>query len=190
MHSSIIAIDPGPVQSAVLWLSGGEPTGRSEGSVLMQRIWNNHDALEILNSPMINETNPDVISIEMVASYGMPVGAEVFDTCYWAGRFAQLAHRWSVPVQLVYRKDVKMHLCNSMRAKDSNIRQALIDRYGPGKEKAIGNKYDRGPCYGIKKDIWSALAVAVYTFDTLTDEQLAEMNKPYIARRLNGLTAE
>lgn len=190
MHSSIIAIDPGPVQSAVLWLSGGEPTGRSEGSVLMQRIWNNHDALEILNSPMINETNPDVISIEMVGSYGMPVGAEVFDTCYWVGRFAQLAHRWSVPVQLVYRKDVKIHLCNSMRAKDSNIRQALIDRYGPGKEKAIGNKYDRGPCYGIKKDIWSALAVAVYTFDTLTDEQLAEMNKPYIARRLNGLTAE
>jgi hypothetical protein len=178
MHRNIIAIDPGPVQSALLWLSEGEPTGRSEGSVLTQNIWHNDNALELLKT-MINNTAPDVISIEMVASYGMAVGAEVFDTCYWAGRFAELAHRWRVPVLLVYRKDVKMHLCHSMRAKDSNIRQALIDRFGPGKEKAIGTKDNRGPCYGIRKDIWSALAVAVYTLDTLTDEQLAEINKPY-----------
>ena len=144
----------------------------------MQNIWRNDNALELL-ATMIQNTAPDGIAIEMVASYGMAGGAEVFDTGYWAGRFAELAHRWRVPVQLVYRKDVKMNLCHAMRGKDSNIRQALIDRFGPGKEKAIGTKAQRGPCYGIRKDIWSALAVAVYTFDTLTEEQLAEMNKPY-----------
>ena len=37
------------------------------------------------------------------------------------------------------RQEVKLHLCNSARAKDANIRQALIDRFG-GKDKAIGRK--------------------------------------------------
>jgi hypothetical protein len=58
------------------------------------------------------------------------------------------------------RKDVKLHLCGSPRAKDANIRQALLDRYG-GKEKAIGSKHQRGPLYGIRSHLWAALAVAV-----------------------------
>jgi hypothetical protein len=47
-----------------------------------------------------------------------------------------------------------------MKAKDANIRQALIDIYG-GNDKAIGNKKTPGPLYGIKGDLWAALAVAV-----------------------------
>ena len=81
------------------------------------------------------ETNKDCcfdifreIVIEMIASYGMPVGKEVFETCVWIGKFAQAS---GIKEEYIYRKEEKMNLCHSMKAKDSNIRQALIDRFGP-----------------------------------------------------------
>ena len=53
-----------------------------------------------------------------------------------------------------------MYLCHSMKAKDGNIRQAILDLYG-GKDVALGNKKRPGPLYGVSKDIWAALAVAI-----------------------------
>jgi hypothetical protein len=97
----------------------------------------------------------DLVSLEMIASYGMPVGATTFKTCVWIGRFIELAR---TPIRLVYRKDIKMYLCGSMRAKDGNVRQALIDLLG-----TQGTKKDKGPTYGISSHSWAALAVAVYT---------------------------
>jgi hypothetical protein len=87
----------------------------------------------------------------------MAVGREVFETVHWAGRFTEAAHPMRV-VQLP-RRTVKLRLCQDSRARDSNIRQALIDRFG-GKA-AIGTTKARGPLYGISKDVWSALAIAV-----------------------------
>jgi hypothetical protein len=98
--------------------------------------------------------------IEMIASYGMAVGAEVFDTCVWIGRYVQAWHSPDA-VRLIYRKQVKLHLCGTTKAKDTNIRQALLDKFGPGKDKAIGKKAAPGPLYGVKTHAWSALAVAV-----------------------------
>lgn len=63
----------------------------------------------------------------MIASYGMPVGKEVFETCVWIGKFAEAS---GMKENYIYRKEEKMNLCHSMKAKDSNIRQALIDRFG------------------------------------------------------------
>jgi|HubBroStandDraft_6_1064221.scaffolds.fasta_scaffold1411410_1 hypothetical protein len=61
--------------------------------------------------------------IERVASYGMPVGEEIFKTVYWSGRFAQSFGADNV--QRVPRLKVKLHLCHDSRAKDANI-----DRFG------------------------------------------------------------
>lgn len=72
----------------------------------------------------------DLIVIEMIASYGMPVGESVFQTCVWIGRFVELGIFYEKPTTYIYRKDEKMNICHSMKAKDSNIRQALIDRFG------------------------------------------------------------
>jgi hypothetical protein len=104
----------------------------------------------------------DLAAIEQVRSYGMAVGAEVFDTCVETGRFVQAVADWVVgrEVILIPRMDVKMHLCHSPRAKDGNVRQALLDRLGP-----VGTKSNRGPCYGVSGHAWAALAVAVVAWD-------------------------
>ena len=117
----------------------------------------------------------DRVAIEFVQSFGMPVGREVFETCKWVGQFMEAvsfsrtdcpAHVENEPT-LIYRKEVKMTLCNSLRAKDKNIRQAIIDifpRSGGGKTPQIGTKHNQGPLFGVTSHVWSALAVAI-TFD-------------------------
>ncbi|MGN1298123.1 MAG: hypothetical protein ACI4VH_06915 [Clostridia bacterium] len=59
----------------------------------------------------------------------------MFETCVWIGRFKEIAIVRNIEVEYIYRKDEKMNICHSMKAKDSNIRQALIDRFG-----AVGTK--------------------------------------------------
>lgn len=98
----------------------------------------------------------DTVAIELVRSYGMPVGAEVFDTCIEIGRFVEVAEAVGAIVDLIPRQHVKLELCGSPRAKDPNIRAALIDIFGgPGAEKK------GGPLAGVKSHAWAALAVAV-----------------------------
>lgn len=146
----ILAIDPGPAESA--WLTYNIVTG-SVGH--FAKVDNDH----ILAFLRHASTEITEVVIEKVESFGMAVGAEVFETVYWSGRFAEAAH--PRPVERIGRKAVKLHLCGSMRAKDANIRAALLDRYGPGKENAVGTKAHPGPLYGLSGDTWSALAVAV-----------------------------
>ena len=144
----ILALDPGTTQSAyVLW------DGKR---VLESAIVPNPRLIEILECGQLpsGQINCDYLACEMIASYGMAVGREVFETCVWIGRFLQ-AHRG--PHRLVYRKDVKLHLCGSPRAKDGNIRQALLDKHGP-----VGTKGNPGPLYGVRSHVWAALAVADY----------------------------
>ena len=102
--------------------------------------------------------NDHILAIEMVASYGMAVGKEVFETVFWIGRFWEACYKLSKTK--IYRKDVKINLCGSMKAKDANIRQALIDRFG-----VVGTKKHQGFFYGFKSDIWSAYAVLVTYHD-------------------------
>lgn len=160
---TILAIDPGPERSAWLVFDRGRPVDFS--------IDANPGVLAV-----IADSPADVLAIESIASYGMSVGAEVFETCVWSGRFIQAWHHQAAPwpdestAHRVYRRDVKLHLCGTARAKDANVRQALIDRYGPGKDKAIGRKASPGPLYGVSSHAWAALAVAVTAADTLALE--------------------
>jgi hypothetical protein len=145
---SIIAIDPGTTESGWVQVTAG--------MVVDHGIDPNAKVLQMLQFwPKLG----DMLAIEMIASYGMAVGREVFETCVWIGRFQQA---WLKPddVKLIFRKDVKLHLCGNPRAKDPNIRQALLDLLGPQ-----GTKKAPGPTYGMRSHTWPALGVAVTAAD-------------------------
>jgi hypothetical protein len=145
--TTIFAIDPGPIESGYVVMRGGVI---SEHGIIP------NPALKILLWDF--QFQPCIVAIEMIACYGMAVGAEVFETCLWIGEFR--GYMRPRPTTLCYRKDIKLHLCGTTTAKDANVRQALIDRLGPP-----GTKKNPGPTYGIKGHVWSALAVAVYAAD-------------------------
>lgn len=148
---SYIAVDPGTTESAYVIYESGR--------ILDKGILHNLDLRNKLSDWFMDSDRPEKLYIEMVASFGMSVGAEIFETVLWTGRFIEA---WQGTFEKVYRKDVKIGLCGTMRAKDANIRQALIDHFGPGKELAVGRKASPGPLYGVSKDVWAALAVAVF----------------------------
>ena len=170
----ILAIDPGPTQSG--WCELDAHRVRACG------VLHNAQMLERVRS-----TEAPVLAIEMIASYGMPVGREVFETCVWIGRYQQA---WSKPdaVRLVFRKEVTMHLCGSARAKDPNVRQALIDLFpatGGGATPQIGTKGRPGPLYGVSSHAWPALGVAVTVWNALARLQGLPLRAP-----VNDMLAE
>lgn len=143
----ILAIDPGTTDgAAVVW-------SPFDKKVVTSVILPNSDLLEFT----ANQQYTDRVYCEMIASYGMAVGQETFETCVWIGRCEQICVDRGWKFHRVYRKDVKMWHCCSMKAKDSNIRQAVIDKYG-----STGTKKSPGPLYGIASHKWSALAIATY----------------------------
>lgn len=154
MNQEILALDPGPTQTGWCIYDGTRVTecGVADNATMMV----------IVKTAGVNY-RVERLAIEMIASYGMAVGREVFETCVWIGRFQQA---WRDPgaVELVYRKDVKMHLCGTNKAKDANVRQALLDMFpatGGGATPQVGTKKQPGPLYGISTHAWPALGVAI-----------------------------
>jgi hypothetical protein len=149
---TLLAIDPGTAESG--WVLLG-----LDSTLIASGVWLNDEMLMAIR----RWQNYDELAIEMIASYGMPVGAEVFTTCIWIGRYMQAYPRPDA-TQLVYRREVKQYLCNGdPKAKDANVRRALLDlfpRTGGGKTPQIGTKSQPGPLFGIKSHAWAALGVA------------------------------
>ena len=148
----LLAIDPGPVTSGVVLIEANQILDAIPAVDNEEFILSLHHGYWPVGH----------VVIEMIESFGMAVGASTFETCVWIGRFTQalgpaLVHR-------VTRREVKLALCNSSRAKDANVRQAVIDRFpatGGGKVPQIGTKAQPGPLFGVKSHAWSALSVAL-----------------------------
>lgn len=158
----ILAIDPGNIESAYCVIDK-----KTYKPIEFAKV-KNEELLEYIWDYIPREV--DTLVIEMVASYGMSVGKEVFDTCVWIGRIQQYYLDFTSPyhqkVEYIYRAEEKLNLCGSMRAKDSNIRQSLIDRFAEHDLKnGKGTKNNKDWFYGFKADIWSAYAVGVTYLD-------------------------
>lgn len=156
----IIAIDPGCTESGYVVVRHDE---NEITQVVDKGKVENKEIYSVMNQYLAYD-----LAIEMVACYGMPVGAEVFDTCVWIGQFLREANtrKLARKIKLIYRKEEKLNLCGTPAAKDANIVQALIDRYAYGQpNKGKGTKKQPGFFYGFAKDVWQAMAVAVTYFD-------------------------
>lgn len=151
-----IGIDPGNKETAIVEIENGKITNHF--------YVKNDDAVAILESYYSGEKYS--VYCEMIASYGMPVGKSIFDTCLIIGRIIQVLPN----AKLITRNAVKNAICHNSKAKDSNIRQALIDIYGEA-----GTKKNQGATYGISGDKWAALAVATAA---VRGAKLYEINAP------------
>jgi hypothetical protein len=156
-QKTIFAIDPGDVESGFAIIRMPDfvlcEFGKIENEKMLEMAENYSRANAV-----------DIFAIEMIDSYGMSVGKTVFETCVWIGRFIQaVKHK---KYTFVYRKDEKICLCGSLKAKDSNIRQALIDRYAKHDFKSgKGVKKNPDTFYGVSKDVWQAIAVGVTCYE-------------------------
>ena len=149
---TLLALDPGPLQTGWVCYANGAVVdcGVAENALVLKHVQSYRE---------------DQLALERIQGYGMVVGREVFETAEWVGRYWQA---WSDPAEviLVYRREVKLHLCGSAKAKDANVWQALVDKFGPGKEKAVGRKASPGPLYGVNSHARAALALAVTVAET------------------------
>jgi len=176
---SILAIDPGTRQSGwVVW--DGKTIlscGKEENEIVLKLCEAHSVATRCV--------------LEMVGSYGtgLAMGKDIYTTCIWLGEFKHAFGRQRTEV--IVRQAVKAHLCGSAKAKDSNVRQAIIDRFGGeaavDREKLCGKRKNKshdetcvlchgtgiereaGPLAAVHADIWSALALAMTWWDTRVD---------------------
>jgi hypothetical protein len=107
----------------------------------------------------------DMCVVEMFSSYGNRSGTEVFDAIVMVGQVKEACATREVSCTLIKRKEVKMHICNSMSAKDADVIMALKDRFG---EK--GTKDSPGWFFGMKSDGWQAYGLAVTFLDLYVKE--------------------
>ena len=149
----VIGLDPGPVKSALVTYDPGikavcDHITATNADVIAWLRWQYH-AVAL-----------DCLVVEQIAAMGMAVGGEVFETCVWSGRFIEAWDSRGRTWHRLKRTPIKLHLCGTAKAKDPNVRRALMERFGGD----CSVKKD-GPLYGVKGDEWSALAVAVVWAD-------------------------
>lgn len=147
----IMAIDPGPIQSAfVMWdtLADDFIDCSNFGCMKKMGIQKNCLLEEIITAKLSDDVI-DISAIEMVQSYGLSVGRSTFETTLQVGRFTRVFSEKLISFRLYGRPTIKGQIGGKT---DAQVRASLRMRYGEAKK---GEKLE-----GVKKDIWSALALA------------------------------
>lgn len=162
-----LALDPGPLRTGwVIYCPHSErvlAAGWEENERVLERL----DAMGIY----------DLVVMEAFAAQGMALGSSSLETLRWEGRYIERAR---CRLERITRREIKVVVCGSARAKDQNIRAALVDLYAPGCEGrprgTKGKPTPLTPLYsstGASAHTFAALAVA---HAWLTDRWGGEMS--------------
>lgn len=165
----VLAIDPGNVASGWALIDVADCRPVEVG------VAPNAHVRALLTGHLADERDGTLcVAVEMIGHYGtgMNAGRSVFDTCREIGRIEQVCDEQSGPPVLVLRATVKTHLCGTPRANDSNVIQALVDRFAPGQpNRGKGTKADPGWFHGFSADAWQAYALGVTVADYVRTPQ-------------------
>ena len=147
-----------------------DPGNEQSGWIVMDRSFTIHEFgkqpnIELAKKVKSNPWRASRLVIETPQPRGQTLTWQLIHTAIWIGRFAEI---WGTDGWVeADRQQVKRHLLGRVAGTDSQIRSALVEMWG-GKDEAIGKKPKNttdpnrpGPLYGITKDTWQALALAV-----------------------------
>jgi hypothetical protein len=157
-NMTLLAIDPGTTESGFVVLDTDTKKVLKFGKI-------NNEAMRVEIEVQGREQDA-CMTLEQIKSYGNAMGDTTIETCVWIGRFIE---RWPRSTYtLIPRKTICGVICHNAKAKDNNIRRAMLDKYlsftpaselGGGSEPAVGTKAKPGPLYGVSADVFSALAL-------------------------------
>lgn len=160
MKKRVIAIDPGNTKSALCIID-------VETLVpLYTLLAENEEVRKFIKELQTDEF--DYAAIEMMQSYGNLIGKDILETAVWIGRFYEvLKRKLGKDPTMIFRKEETLHICQSRRAGDSEIRRALIDRFCTH-DFRTGRGTIKNPDFfrGFKKDLWAAYAVGLTYIET------------------------
>ena len=157
-----IAIDPGNEQTG--WV-----VALKDNSKLIYKNKDNNTVLYKKISYFLKNENVIKVGIEYPSSYGMPVNQTLLDTCTIIGILIQICLSNNIKVELIFRKSVKMFLCNSVRAKDAEVNSRVREYVGEDYTQKNPNEYywnqeveeNEGARY-CQNDQYAAIAVLLY----------------------------
>lgn len=147
MRDGVLGVDPGPTETGYALVGPGYQVveaGKTSNEAIIT---------------MLRANPPSHIALESVQSYGMAVGREVFDTCFFIGEVIRACKDAGIPFTLYPRPEYTRRICGVGKVNDAVLRQALLLRFG-GDRKGE-------PLFALKgcTDKRSAFAVAVYHLD-------------------------
>ena len=152
----ILSIDPDP--------NGGSWVLLDESGEVLDHGY--QEQRGVLFNSIRAATGVVTVVVEGIQNMGMPMGNPTIETIKNIGEFRAACYGMALVTfdDTLTRPKIKGALCGSARAKDSNVRAALLDLYpatGGGATPQIGIKSQPGPLFGIKADEFAALAVGL-----------------------------
>ncbi len=151
-NDMFVAIDPGTVESGISQFVDGLPRTHENSNI----VATNDSILRCILSGSVHGP----IVIEDFRASGNRIGMDSIETIVWIGRFFQAAiDAGSIAIRIP-RRDVKRFLCGNATAPDAGVWMAVVDEFG-GKLKAIGDKKNPGPLWGIKSHVRQAVALGL-----------------------------